>query len=125
MNDVATPPATDDVRLAVDSLHPWLGLDSYTEETRAYSERLGNLAGHTLTIAKVVSRPNGVWIVDSSFSHPSSLPIKLEWEVRDTGHGPRIADVRILGVSMLLTKRSEFNSYIMSNGGTFFIFPQL
>ena len=89
-----------------------------TAEVRAYSERLGKLAGHTLTIAKVVSRPNGVWIVDSSFSHASGPPIKLEWEVRDNGHGPRIADVRILGVSMLLTKRSEFNSYIMNNGGT-------
>ena len=31
---------------------------------------------------------------------------------------PRIADVRIAGVSTSLTKRSEFNSYIMNNGGT-------
>ena len=88
-----------------------------TAEVRAYSERLGKLAGHTLTIAKVVSRPNGVWIVDSSFSHPGSLPIKLEWEVRDNGQGPRITDVRLEGVSMLRTKRSEFNSYIVNNGG--------
>jgi ABC-type transporter MlaC component len=79
---------------------------------RAYSERLGKLAGYTLTIAKVVSRPNSVWIV-----HASGLPIKLEWEVRDDGQGPRIADVRISGISMFLTKRSEFNSYIMNNGG--------
>jgi len=31
--------------------------------------------------------------------------------------GPRITDVRIAGVSMLLTKRSAFNSYIVHNGG--------
>jgi phospholipid transport system substrate-binding protein len=89
-----------------------------TAEVRAYSERLGKLAGFTLTIGKVVSRPNGVWTVDSLLSHASGQSIKLEWEVRDNGQGPRITDVRIAGVSTFLTKRSEFNSYIVNNGGT-------
>jgi phospholipid transport system substrate-binding protein len=89
-----------------------------TGEVRSYSERLGKLAGFTLTIDKVVSRPNSVWIVNSVLSHASGQSIKLEWEVRDNGQGPRIADVKIAGVSTSLTKRSEFNSYIMNNGGT-------
>jgi len=89
-----------------------------TAEVRAYSERLGKLAGFTLTIVKVVSRPNSVWTVDSLLSHASGPSIKLEWEVRDNGQGPRITDVRMAGVSTFLTKRSEFNSYIMNNGGT-------
>ena len=88
-----------------------------TAEVRAFSERLGKLAECTLTIAKVVSRPNSVWIVDSVFSHTSGLSIKVEWEVRDNGQGPRITDVRIEGVSMSLTRRSAFNSYILNNGG--------
>jgi phospholipid transport system substrate-binding protein len=89
-----------------------------TAEVHAYTERLGKLAGCTLTIARVVSRPNGVSIVDSLFSHTSGLSIKVEWEVRDNGQGRRITDVRIAGVSTSLTKRSEFNSYILNNGGT-------
>ncbi len=36
MNDVAAPPAIDEMRLAVDAEHPWLGLASFTEETRGY-----------------------------------------------------------------------------------------
>jgi len=88
-----------------------------TADVRAFSERLGKLAECTLTIAKVVSRPNSVWIVDSVFSHTSGLSIKVEWEVRDNGQGPRIIDFRIEGVSMLLTRRSAFNSYIRNNGG--------
>jgi len=88
-----------------------------TADVRAFNERLDKLAECTLTIVKVVARPNGVWIVDSLFSHTSGLSIKVEWEVRDNGLGPRITDVRIAGVSTLLTKRSEFNSYILSNGG--------
>jgi phospholipid transport system substrate-binding protein len=89
-----------------------------TAEVRAYSERLGKLAGYTLTIDKVVAQPNSVWIVDSSLSQSSGQPIKIEWEVRDNGQGSRIADVKISGVSMFLTKRAEFNSYIQNNGGT-------
>jgi phospholipid transport system substrate-binding protein len=89
-----------------------------TAEVRAYSERLGMLVGFTLTIDKVDSRPNGVWIVDSLLSQGGGQPIKLEWEVRDNGQGPRIADVKIAGVSMFLTKRAEFNSYILNTGGT-------
>jgi phospholipid transport system substrate-binding protein len=89
-----------------------------TAEVRAYSERLGKLAGYTLTIDKVVSQPNSVWIVDSFLGQASGQPIKVEWEVRDNGPGPRISDVKIAGVSMFLTKRSEFNSYILNTGGT-------
>ena len=64
------------------------------------------------------SRPNSVWIVDSLLSQAGGQPIRLEWEVRDNGRGPRIADVKIAGVSMFLTKRSEFDSYILNTGGT-------
>jgi len=66
----------------------------------------------------VVPRPDSVWIVDSFLSQASGLPIRLEWEVRDNGQGPRIADIKIAGVSMFLTKRAEFNSYILNTGGT-------
>jgi phospholipid transport system substrate-binding protein len=87
-------------------------------EVRAYSERLGKLAGYTLTIDEVVSRPNSVWMVRSLLSQAGTPPIKLEWEVHDGGQGPRIADVKVAGVSLFLTRRSEFNSYIQQNGGT-------
>jgi phospholipid transport system substrate-binding protein len=89
-----------------------------TEETRAYSERLTKLADYNLTVDKVVARASGVWAVDSSLSQPGGPPIKLEWEVRDAGHGPRIADVKVAGISLFLTKRSEFNAYIQNSGGS-------
>jgi hypothetical protein len=47
VNDLAAPPAADDVHLAVDAEHPWLGLASFTEETRGYfygrDEEVGEL----------------------------------------------------------------------------------
>jgi phospholipid transport system substrate-binding protein len=87
-------------------------------EARAYSERFGQYAGQTLTVGKVTNRPNGVFIVDSQLSQSNGQPIKLQWEVRDAGQGPRIVDVKVEGVSMVMTRRSDFNSYIQNNGGT-------
>ncbi len=89
-----------------------------TTEARAYSERFGQYGGQTLAIKKVSKRPNGVSIVESSLNQTNGQPIKLEWEVRNTAQGLRITDVKIEGVSMVMTRRSDFNSYIQNNGGT-------
>ena len=86
-------------------------------EARAYSERFGSYLGQTLTMGKTTSRPNGVYIVDSRLNQSNGQPIKLEWEVRQTAQGPRITDVKVEGVSMVMTRRSDFNSYIQNNGG--------
>lgn len=82
-------------------------------EARAYSERFGQYAGQTLTVGKVASRPNGVAIVESKLNQATGQPIKIDWEVR----GDRITDVKVEGVSMVMTRRSDFNSYIQNHGG--------
>ena len=90
-----------------------------TAEARAYSERFGQYGGQTLNIGKVTTRPNGVFIVDSRLNQSNGQPIKLEWEVRDLpGKSLRITDVKVEGVSMVMTRRSDFNSYIQNHGGT-------
>jgi phospholipid transport system substrate-binding protein len=88
-----------------------------TAEAKAYSERFGQYAGQTLSVGKTTSRPNGVFIVDSRLNQSNGQPIKLEWEVRQVGQGLRITDVKVEGVSMVMTRRSDFNSYIQTNGG--------
>jgi phospholipid transport system substrate-binding protein len=86
-------------------------------EARAYSERFGQYEGQTLTVGRVSNRPNGVTVVDSKLSQTNGQPIAIQWEVREAGQGPRITDVKIEGVSMVMTRRSDFNSYIQSHGG--------
>jgi phospholipid transport system substrate-binding protein len=88
-----------------------------TAEAKAYSERFGQYAGQTLAIGKTTARPNGVFVVDSRLNQSNGQPIKLEWEVRQLPAGLRITDVKIEGVSMVMTRRSDFNSYIQQNGG--------
>jgi phospholipid transport system substrate-binding protein len=84
-----------------------------TAEARAYSERFGQYAGQTLTVGKVTPRANGVSIVESKLNQATGQPIKIDWEVR----GDRITDVKVEGVSMVMTRRSDFNSYIQNHGG--------
>jgi phospholipid transport system substrate-binding protein len=86
-------------------------------EARAYSERFGQYGGQTLTIGRVSTRPNGVTVVDSKLSQANGQPIAVQWELRDASQGLRITDVKIEGVSMVMTRRSDFNSYIQGKGG--------
>lgn len=86
-------------------------------EAHAYSERFGQYAGQTLTVGRVTPRPNGVSTVDSKLNQTDGAPISILWEVRDTGQGMRITDVKVEGVSMVMTRRSDFNSYIQGHGG--------
>jgi phospholipid transport system substrate-binding protein len=89
-----------------------------TLEARAYSERLGGYTGSTVTVGKTIARANGVWTVDSNLNLGGGPSIRVEWEVHDGGQGLRIADVKVSGVSMFMTRRSDFDSYIQSHGGT-------
>lgn len=86
-------------------------------EARAYAERFGQYGGQTVNVGKVSNRPNGVFWVDSTINQSSGPPIKVEWEVQDRGAGMRITDVKVEGVSMVMTRRSDFSSYISRNGG--------
>ena len=87
-------------------------------ESRAYTDRFSQYGGQTVSVGRVLTRPNGVFWVESQIVQPDGRPpIKLEWEVQDRGAGPRITDVKVEGVSMVMTRRSDFSSYISRNGG--------
>lgn len=81
-------------------------------EAKAYAERFGQYGGQTLSVGKVVPRANGVQVVESRLNQTNGQPIKIEWEVRND----RITDVKIEGVSMVATRRSDYKSYISNNG---------
>jgi phospholipid transport system substrate-binding protein len=86
-------------------------------EAHSYAQRFGQYAGQTVTVSRVSQRENGVSLVDSKLNQSPGEPVAIQWEVRNDGQRPRIVDVRVEGVSMTLTRRSEYNSYIRSHGG--------
>lgn len=85
-------------------------------EAHAYAERFGQYGGQTLTLGRVTSR-GGSSFVESKLNQSDGEPISITWEVRNEGQRPRIVDVKIEGVSMVMTRRSDFNSYIQNHGG--------
>jgi phospholipid transport system substrate-binding protein len=90
---------------------------SASAEARAYAERFGQYTGQTLTVGRMTPRGNGVSIVDSKLTQSAGGPVSIQWEVRNEGQGPRIVDLKTEGVSMILTRRADYVSYIRNNGG--------
>ena len=90
---------------------------SASVEARSYAERFGQYRGQTITVGRITPRANGVSIVDSKLTQTSGDPVTVQWEVRNEGQGPRIVDVRTEGVSMTMTRRADFVSYIRNHGG--------
>ena len=88
-------------------------------EAHAYARRFGQYGGQTLTVDRAVpmSRGDGISVVSSKLSQTDGEPISIQWEVRTGGQGARIVDVRVEGVSMVVTRRAEYNSYIQAHGG--------
>ncbi len=86
-------------------------------EARAYSERFGQYGGQTVVVGRVLNRPNGIFIVESLLNQANGQPIKIDWELQDRGAGLKISDVKVEGVSMVMTRRSDYSSFISRNGG--------
>ena len=88
-------------------------------EAHAYARRFGEYGGQTLTVDRTPprSRGDGISVISSKLTQTDGDPLVLQWDVRDGGQGPRIVDVRVEGVSMIVTRRAEYNSFIQAHGG--------
>ena len=91
-----------------------------SSEAHAYARRFGQYGGQTLTVDRTapVTRGDDVSVVSSKLTQTDAEPIAIQWEVRSDGQRVRIVDVRIEGVSMVVTRRAEFNSFIQAHGGS-------
>lgn len=90
-----------------------------SSEAHAYARRFGQYGGQRLTVdgAAPMTRGDDVSVVNSKLTQTDADPIAIQWEVRSDGQRVRIVDVRIEGVSMVVTRRAEFNSFIQAHGG--------
>jgi phospholipid transport system substrate-binding protein len=88
-------------------------------EAHAYARRFGQYGGQTLTVDRVLpmNRADGISVVTSKLSQTDDEPLTIQWDVRNGGQGLRIVDVRVEGVSMVVTRRAEYNSYVQAHGG--------
>jgi phospholipid transport system substrate-binding protein len=81
------------------------------------AERLGNQAGAvSVTTGRPEARNDSV-LVPSTITRPNNAPVQVAWLVTQTGSGYRIVDVMAEGVSMRLTQRNDYSSFLSSHGG--------
>jgi phospholipid transport system substrate-binding protein len=84
---------------------------------KSYSRRLAEEATITaFNITNVRDLGEGDYLVQTSIARPSGAPLNYEWRVRDRGGNPKIVDIIIEGVSLLVTQRSDFTSVAGQSG---------
>jgi len=69
-----------------------------------------------LTIQKVTAKGEKDLLVHSRIERPDGEPVKAVWRVRQFDGIPRIIDLTVEGISMVITKREEFAAVVRSKG---------
>lgn len=83
-----------------------------------YTVRLSQFSGETFRIVGGRAEGEGDLIVASEILSPNGAPpLKVDWRLRGDAE-PRIIDVAIEGISMLVVLRSEISSVLQNNGGS-------
>ena len=83
---------------------------------KTYANRLRDYSGQHVQVSR--SAPiDDKFMVESEIVGGGKAPIKVVWQVEKRDAALKITDVVIEGVSLGLTQRSDFSSYINQNGG--------
>ena len=77
---------------------------------QTYSARLGGYTGEAMNILAERRAGERDSVVETEIIRPSGPPILAEWRVRVIDGEYRIIDIAIEGISMAVTKRSEFSA---------------
>ena len=85
-----------------------------------YSDRFEKYSGEKLLIKGAEIRGEKDAIVHTTMvkANNATKPLKVAWRVRIKGETFTIIDVMVEGISMIMTQKSEFASFIKQNGGT-------
>ena len=83
---------------------------------QTYSPRLGGYTGEAMSIVAECRAGEKDSLVETEIVRPSGPTISAEWRVRVIDGEYRIIDIAIEGISMAVTKRSEFSAVIQSEG---------
>ena len=82
-----------------------------------YAQRFGQYAGEKFSTAGVRDDGDGLYTVQTLIARPNGQTARLDWSLRSEGDSYKILDLKIEGISMSETHRSEFASVIQNNGG--------
>jgi phospholipid transport system substrate-binding protein len=86
-----------------------------------YADRFAKYSGERLLVKRAEMRSTKDVIVYTTMvkAGNGAKPLKVDWRVRKKGETYTIIDVMVEGISMIMTQKSEFSSFIKSSGGNF------
>ncbi len=86
---------------------------------RRFLPLLTEYSGGQLSVGRVRPDPRNPALstVTSRLLRPQGEPVRVEWRIRREGGQYRIVDVVAEGVSIAITLRSEYSSFIRQHGG--------
>jgi phospholipid transport system substrate-binding protein len=76
--------------------------------------KMGQYRGVSFTTTRTVPGEGGQ-VVGTIINRPNQPPAKVDWVVRDIDGSPKIVDVIAEGVSLEVTQRSDYSSFILQN----------
>ena len=82
-----------------------------------YGRRLGEYSGDTLEVRGARLEGESHAVVRSDVRTAGARSVGVDWLLRRSADGWRIIDVRVEGVSLAITHRSEFATVIAREGG--------
>ncbi|MEC8775474.1 MAG: ABC transporter substrate-binding protein [Pseudomonadota bacterium] len=84
-----------------------------------YSSAFRNYSGETFAVSRVVKTRSArdTMVVTHINPETDPNPTKVVFQVRNSKDVYKILDVKIQGVSMIVTQRDEFTGFIRNNGG--------
>ena len=85
---------------------------------RAFGYRLKEYGGASFRVTNVRPAANET-IVNSELIRSNGSRLPLDWYLANSAGQYRITDVAVAGVSMKVTLRDQFSSWIQNNGGRF------
>ena len=93
-------------------------METFTEYVAAlYATQFSQYQGQTLKVTGSKAVGEGDTEVDSVIKQPNNpTALNVQFRVRQSDGGYKVIDVAVNNVSLIITKRSEFNSIIQSEG---------
>jgi phospholipid transport system substrate-binding protein len=84
---------------------------------QVYAVRFTQYAGETLRVTGTRPGPDGDQVVSSELVRTKGSPIQVRWRVHRDESGPKVNDIVVEGVSMILTHRDDFTAVIQRSNG--------
>ncbi len=81
-----------------------------------FANRIGEYTNQTIKIGEAVPAGRRDVYVRTTLLRPGAEPLAADWRVRKKKDGFRIVDVKVEGISMVISQRDEFASLIEKSG---------